>query len=235
MDEFIMEQNTYHAVIDLSGAEAAFVVNTGTGTAPLLLEYKTMHGRSAALLLEWMQECLAQHQLKPGHISRWTVGSGPGSFTGLRIAASLVGGLIFNKDNVKARSLPSALGLAAGINPAAGEKTALLFDGRNSEMLLFGTVNEGGQLKADGVTEVLDAGSAAGFCAGYDRLAAQEHDRQALEKLMDKDLFSRVEFIERLPVEKMLDIPSDNWDNDLTALVYIRQAVFVKPLATKTL
>ncbi len=230
-----MEQKKYCAAIDLSGVEASFaVVETGSDT-PCFAKCRPMRGRTAALLLEWVLDCLKETNIELDQIEKWTVGSGPGSFTGLRMAASLVGGLIFDKSEVKARSLPTALGLAAGVAPADGKKVGVLFDGRNNELLLFGVAADAdGQFAADGVTEVVNVDNAGELCGQYDHLAAFEYDRSALEGVLYADLFKRVEFIEHLPIEKMLSIESDNWNNDLTELVYIRQAVFAKPMEIKT-
>ncbi len=230
-----MEQKKYCAAVDLSGVEASFAVAENGSETPCFAKNRPMRGRTAALLLEWVLDCLKESNIELDQIKKWTVGSGPGSFTGLRMAASLVGGLIFDKAEVKARSLPTALGLAAGLAPAAGEKVAVLFDGRNHELLLFGVaVESNGQLVADGATEVVNVDNARELCGKYDRLAAFGYDRTAIEGVLYPDLFNRVELIEHLPIEKMLNIESDNWNNDLTELVYIRQAVFVKPMEIKT-
>ncbi len=219
----------YHAALDLSGAEASLAVMPVDGGDVLLTEYREMRGRGAALLLEWIKECLAAKNISLSQITRWTVGSGPGSFTGLRMAASLVGGLIFGKEHMAARTMPTALGLAAGCDAACGETIATLYDGRNHELLLFGVVKTTEGLVADGASMVIDATSAAEIGKTYSRLVAFEHDRNAVLKVLPEVLHSRVDFIEHLPVDKMLLLPSDNWNNDLTELVYIRQAVFTQP------
>jgi len=222
-----MNTVNYDAALDLSGTEASFAV--AANGQPVLTASQPMRGRSAAALLTWMQSLLQQKQLELNQITRWTVGSGPGSFSGLRMAAALVQGLTFGRENeVKTRCLPTALGLAAEVPAADGRKIACLFDGRNNELLLFGVIRKGGQLEPDGVTCVIDRNNASEVLAGYDFLASFERDRQAVTTLLP-DAASRVVWVAHLPVAAMLQLESDNWNNDLTSLVYIRQAVFVKP------
>ena len=225
-----MNRKQYHAALDLSGAEAGLAVMPVDGAAVLFVAHGEMRGRGAALLLEWIKERLQEHQLELTAITRWTVGSGPGSFTGLRMAAALVGGLIFGHPECTARALPTALALAAGCHAAPGETIATLFDGRNRELLLFGVRRTADGVEADGRSIVIDAASAPAALAGYHHYAAFSVDREAMAKLLPADTIAAVKFFPHLPVETLLTQPSDNWNNDLTGLVYIRQAVFTQPI-----
>ncbi|MDD3117941.1 MAG: hypothetical protein PHQ27_02060 [Victivallales bacterium] len=224
-----MNQCQYHAALDLSGAEAALAVMPIDETTVCFSAFRAMRGRGAALLLEWIENCLREHQLDLTAVTRWTVGSGPGSFTGLRLAAALVGGLIFGHHECVARTLPTAFALAAGSRAAAGESVAALFDGRNRELLLFGMRRTGTGVEADGCSIVVDAVTAPAALSGYQHLTAAEANRDAITQLLSPELTARVEFFPHLPVATLLTLPSDNWNNDLTELVYVRQAVFTQP------
>ncbi len=220
----------FHAALDLSGAEAALAVMPDGAAVPVLVAHREMRGRGAALLLEWIKECLAAQNIDLSRITRWTVGSGPGSFTGLRMAAALVGGLVFGQEDMVARTMPTAFGLAADCSASPGDGIATLFDGRNHELLLFGVRKTVEGLESDGVSRVIDAASAAETLGRYPHMAAFVHDRTAILKVLPPEMHGRICFIEHLPVDKMLSLPSDNWNNDLTELVYIRQAVFTQPV-----
>lgn len=206
--------------IDLSGKCAALALLDDQGNT-LLDETVPMRGHDSAKLADWVITLLAGHRLAPETVRRWTVGSGPGSFTGMRLAASLVAGWHYVHPQIACRSVPSAVSLAAAIHARPGEKIGALFDGRNREFLVFGL---------DGVTPsgydtVADAGRAADAIAPFDRLVALGDDFDALAKLLPETIFRRVERLERFSALPLIESALP-FDNDLTRLVYIRPAVF---------
>ena len=95
----------YAAALDLSGREAGFAVLDG-GKVVLSL-VRPMRGRDSAQLAAWVEEELRKAGIALESIRRWTVGSGPGSFTGMRLAAALVNGWTYGKA-VETRCVPTA-------------------------------------------------------------------------------------------------------------------------------
>jgi hypothetical protein len=57
--------------------------------------------------LTWISSSLNKNGLSIHDVSRWTIGTGPGSFSALRVLSATILGLTFKKDNVKTRGLPS--------------------------------------------------------------------------------------------------------------------------------
>lgn len=206
--------------IDLSGKCAALALLDEEGKV-LLDETLPMRGHESAKLADWVIGLLAGRNLAPETVRRWTVGSGPGSFTGMRLAASLVAGWHYAHPEIECRSVPSAVSLAAAIDARPGEKIGALFDGRNREFLVFGL---------DGVTPagydtVADAARAAEAVASFDRLVALGDDFDVLAKLLPEAIFQRLERVERFSARPLVESALP-FDNDLTKLVYIRPAVF---------
>lgn len=219
-----------HAAIDVSGPEASFALTIDNNPCPVFTEYRPMRGRTAAALPEWLIATLTKHGFELHQINRWTIGSGPGSFTGLRMTASLVAGLTFNRKHIMSRCLPTALAMVADFHSPVGTATACLFDGRNQELLLYGVTSLADTVAPSGTSSVISAENAAEALQGYSRIVSFARDRDAIALLLPSELAEQVCYIEQLPIAAMLRITSDNWNNDLTDLVYIRQAVFTQPI-----
>ena len=69
--------------------------------------------RQAAALAPWLNDLLSSQNLTVRDVTRWTVGSGPGSFTGMRLASALVKGWVYGRTDVRTRCVPTALIAAA--------------------------------------------------------------------------------------------------------------------------
>jgi len=217
----------YSAAIDLSGKFAGFAL-AETGGELLLAEYKPMHGRSSAGLSAWMLELMAKFSVAPADIDRWTVGGGPGSFTGMRLAAALVEGITIGKAGVMTRCVPGAVALGDASEFDEGEKTASVFDGRNNEILLFELIRRNGEMIPSGETQVLDRCQAHEYFAvrSYRKMAALDYEAVNIEKVLPAAELEKTSWAEHLSLEKLIECRYKDFDNDLTALVYIRPAVF---------
>ena len=223
------------AALDLSGAEASFAVaDLDTGKV-LIEEFRPMRGRDSAALLPWMNESIATIEQDLNDITEWTVGTGPGSFTGLRIVASLISGFAFQNETVKARTLPSIMSLAARYCQD-GEKIASLHDGRRSEVLLFGMARQNGAIVETGDTRVLATETELDDAkCRYGSFTAVASEKAAIVKSFGLDFANSVKYSEHLPVSELIFIESENWGEELTDLVYIRPAVFVQPRTVREL
>jgi len=221
----------YSAALDLSGREAAFALLDGEKV--ILSRLRPMHGRESAKLAGWVQENLKQAGISFGDVTRWTVGSGPGSFTGMRIAAALVNGWTYGKPGIETRCVPSAVALAANPGDARqeGERIGALFDGRNKELIFFEMQVKNGEAVPTGVEKVLNTEQAAAFFAGYDgeHLIGIESEKPALDLLLPQAVAARVKWFCSIVPEALALVKQKPFDGNLSDLVYIRPAVFTKP------
>ena len=219
----------YAAALDLSGREAGFAVLDG-GKVVLSL-VRPMRGRDSAQLAAWVKEELRKAGIALESIRRWTVGSGPGSFTGMRLAAALVNGWTYGKA-VETRCVPTAAALAANLDAAEGERIGALCDGRNRE-LIFELEIRNGEAVPTGVEKVLNAEQAKAFFADYagKRLTAFESELPALEKLLEPEVAARITAFPSIRPEALALASWKPFDNNLADLVYIRPAVFTAPIA----
>ncbi|MCI7643185.1 MAG: hypothetical protein MST10_02350 [Lentisphaeria bacterium] len=220
----------FSAALDLSGDEVCLALAREDGEFLLNIN-QPMHGRDSANLAKFVNSQLQAAQVDLADITHWTVGTGPGSFTGMRLAAALVGGLTFGNGTVKKRGVPGALALAGTLFDAAvTEKAALLFDGRNKELLVYEVSSYNGEFVPGGFAEALDGEALNRYFAANPtiKLGALAKDMTALEKLLTPEIFPRVTAAEHLDAGRLLRLKQEPFDNDLTKLVYIRPAVFHK-------
>ena len=218
----------YSAAIDLSGKFAGFALAETTSGKILLSEHKAMQGRSSSSLTNWILELMSKFDVSPAKIDKWSVGSGPGSFTGMRLVAALITGMTMRRDDVETRCVPSALALANATDLTEGDKVATIFDGRNKEILLFELIKQNNELIPSGKTKVLNQKQAKEFFAGnsYPQITALDYEKDNIEAIMPSEEFKKIHWAEHLAFEKLIECKYKDFDNDLTALVYIRPAVF---------
>lgn len=184
-----------------------------------------MHGRDAAILPDFISGKLAEKSLTVNDIKRWTIGSGPGSFTFLRLVAALAAGWKFADDSMQFRCVPGALALAGNSGAAEDETCGVLYDGRNKEILYFGAVKRNGAWESSGETAVLNADQAQEFFSArpQEKLVCFECEKSAIEAILPADV--KVEAVSPCPVV-LAENTAISYDNDLDNLVYIRPAVF---------
>ncbi|MBS1371972.1 MAG: tRNA (adenosine(37)-N6)-threonylcarbamoyltransferase complex dimerization subunit type 1 TsaB [Lentisphaeria bacterium] len=219
--------NNYSAALDLSGREAGFALLDGAEI--VLSGVRPMRGRDSAQLAAWIAAELDRAGVELGSVAKWSVGSGPGSFTGMRLAAALVNGWTFGKPGIESRCVPTAVALAANFSaPAEGSRIGALFDGRNRELIFFEMQIRNGEPVPSGVEKVLNAEQAAEFFASYsgERLIAFEAELSALEKLLAPDIAAKLEAFASIRPEALALSRYKPFDNNLADLVYIRPAVF---------
>ena len=224
----------YAAALDLAGTLAGFAV-LKDGAA--LFDLATpMRGRESARLAAWVLDELQQHGLTLEEISEWTVGAGPGSFTGMRLAAALVSGWSFGKPEIRRRCVPTAVALAAaaGAGTVEGEKIGCLFDGRNRELIYFPLQWHSGEWVPAGGGAVYDGAHAAEMlCSGGAQssgLIAWEGECPALAKLLPDEVMARIRRVDAPRYAALAAARYRKFDGDLTDLVYIRPAVFTAPV-----
>jgi len=215
----------YSAVLD-SAAGTAFLAAFEDGRK-LFQGSAPMRGREAARLPVWVESELDVHGLELASVARWTVGAGPGSFTGLRLAAALVAGWCFGRPR-SCRAVPGVLGLAAAAGVAPGETLGCVYDGRNHEVIL-------GRVSADadgklGVAEdfsILAAAAAEKFLSENPgmRLAAFAPELPAIRKLVPEE---RAVTAVEAPELAALEFDGTAFDDDVSRLVYIRPAVYAE-------
>jgi tRNA threonylcarbamoyladenosine biosynthesis protein TsaB len=116
----------------MTGVCLALDASAGPASVALCIDGVCVQSRridrqgSAELLAPTVQECLASAGLHARELTDVIVGGGPGSFTGLRVAAAFAKGLVRGA-NATLHAVPSlALTVGSLPEPAAGEYIAVL-------------------------------------------------------------------------------------------------------------
>ena len=212
-----------HGILDPQPGNLAFALFRD---AELILRSDCpMHGRDAAILPDFVANELQKLDLKINDVSNWTIGSGPGSFTFLRLVAALAAGWKFADSSMNFRCVPGALALAGAGALNDGETCGVLYDGRNKEILYFGAVKRNGCWESTGETAVINCEQAREFFAArpQDKLVCFECEKSAIEAILPKNATVQSVTPEWSALANNISVP---FDNDLDNLVYIRPAVF---------
>ncbi len=218
----------YAVALDLSGRSAGFALMYGREL--LRVSARSMRGRDSAGLADFISAELASGGIVVSEISDWTVGAGPGSFTGMRLVAALVSGLTWGRKDKRARCVPSAIALAACLKTAPGDRIGCLFNGYNHEIIYFGIENLVGELVPTGEAQVLDQEQSKEFfktCPDQ-YFCALTDEIPAIELLLNGRL--KIQTVDNLDISALVTCSYRKFDNNLTDLVYIRPAVYTAPI-----
>ena len=221
--EYKMEQDIIRGALDFSWGEAAFAMMRGEHL--LVRENHLFSGHDASRLPEWIAEAAA----KGGGvdtIQEWTVGAGPGSFSGLRIASAYVMGLAYGNDKIKVRGISTAAAMAATAFPADNRpaEVLVLFDGKRSEIIGYGLTLQGNDYVQNGYKEVFRNGEELRSAAEGRAVCALEKDATAL-----KNFDTEAVFIPSIHADELIRLMPGDFSTPPTALEYLRAAVFVAP------
>ena len=214
------------AAVDMSGNMARFALAEGDGGRIICRTRKPMRQREAAALADFIFESLscAQHDIR--EINAWTIGSGPGSFTGMRLAAALVAGLS-RKNGVLVRCVPTAVAIAGTPGPfPENRNVAALFDGRNKEIIAFEMRSNGNELIPTGKSCVLNAMQAKEYFKNHEdfTFVAQAYELDPILRLVPEE--NEIKVVEHFDPALLITAQYQPYDGNFNNLEYIRPAVF---------
>jgi tRNA threonylcarbamoyl adenosine modification protein YeaZ len=220
------------AALDTSHGASLAIQQDGL---PVMQSTMPVRGREADRdLVPWLEAGLTSACLGLGDIRRWTVGTGPGSFSGIRTGMAMVKG-ICGVTGAAYRGIPSsvALALQATAGCAGSTVVGVLHDGRCGQIILS-------RFRWTGCTlEVLQEAAAespaelAGVRLGCDRYVTAQAER--VLPMLPEPLRGRIACVPTPEARWLLGAPGWEWPEDALAMeismepVYVRPAVFVAP------
>ncbi len=189
-------------------------------------------------LATWIVDRLRAADCRPRDVQRWTVGTGPGSFTGIRVGIAFVKG-VCTSSGALYRGLPSSLALAAAAadRAATANRIGVLHDARRGQLILSLYRREQNELQAEGTPQVHTPEQLAAM-ADQCQAWVTAHAEVARALLPDAMCGALLD-VEQIDARKLLTQPSWGWpetarDADAsTEPVYVRPAVFIAPTAPR--
>ena len=222
------------AGFDYSWQEASFAVCDEKGSL-LMEEYCVFPPRNASGLLGWLTGLLARKNLTLEDISEWSVGSGPGSFTGLRVAASLVMGLGFGRPDVRRRGVSTAAAMADSLKLTGNiQKALVLFDGHREELLGYGLTRTAAGFIPSGFHQVLSRNS-LDVLTDFEVFIALEKDAARIQDIAGESVSGKLKTVPHIQASCLIFNCPEDFSHGLTDPVYLRPAVFVEPRIPRSL
>ena len=184
-------------------------------------------------LVPWIEQQLSAAGLSWRDVERWTVGTGPGSFSGIRVGIAFVQGVCACTRAVY-RGLPSSFAMAcvAARDLEVGQSVGVLHDARRNQLIL--SVYQLAQcgVRALGDPEVITPADCPRL-EEYDVLTTVHGD--ACRTVLPEALLGKLRVQPSVPAAEHLRAGGGDWPSTQaevqasTEPVYVRPAVFVKP------
>jgi len=220
------------AALDTSSSQAAFVVTDASGNCLIQLTDVPL-GRESGALPGRVMSTLEAHSIDLHTIQQWSIGMGPGSFTGIRVGAALVKGLCAGS-GASYRGIPSSLAMVLATVKDTDETAVALHDGRRSEILVspYKRVDERWVPDGEPYPQAISEFSTD----PYDCIAILATDR-ALSDVQERH--EGLTVLEAFPAESLIKAipeynPTSFADQESgTEPIYVRPAVFVEPSLKK--
>ncbi len=212
----------YFGAVDLSGPCCSFAIFDNNSKKVLVSESLALSNRNNFSFFDNFFSALKKLDIDINSISKWFIGIGPGSFTGLRIASSFVSGIVYNNEKSEVIALPSAFPLAAKLNAAEGENIAVLYYASRTEVLIYSVIVNNGLLTEFKEQVIIEKDELINILKDFDNIVYMENKFIA-EMLSDSKIGNAIEFCS-YPIDLMF---SDNYNISnylLDKLIYIRPA-----------
>ncbi|MDT8392162.1 MAG: tRNA (adenosine(37)-N6)-threonylcarbamoyltransferase complex dimerization subunit type 1 TsaB [Lentisphaeria bacterium] len=194
---------------------------------------------SDAVLVPWIEDRFMEAGIALAHVTRWTVGTGPGSFTGLRCGIAFIKGVCLQSAAV-CRGIPSSLPVAARALEHHPDATDIvtLHDARRQQVITTRFLVTGECLTVQGEPTVVNARDVSAATAGATVFATAHRNEigESLPAAVAADTVCLDHITARLLINPVgWDWPPYDALEPTLKPVYVRPAVFVEPRPLKSI
>ncbi len=207
--------------IDFSGDEVAFAIVNLDNNNLVVKRYKIFNGRESSGISLWILDILKELNYSLDNIVEWTVGSGPGNFSGLRIMSALVSGFLLNKDNIKRRAVPSIFAIAYSF-VEDNSSVKVLYNARRNEIAVYNVQKNNGVFILDKTPVFLDIENVS--FEENQKYIAMESEKEAIIKICGSEFSDKVSYLEHFPIQYLSNINKESMESILD-LIYLRLPV----------
>ena len=229
-----MSQTQVRAALDTSGIPTLAIAGGDAGLHTEAAE--NMDRRSDGNLALWLAAACRRAGVEVTEVSQWLVGTGPGSFSGIRVGIALLEGICLAGD-MPLIGVPSSVALALEACRSSREplEVAVLHDARRGQVIVTRFAWSGGPspgLRMVSEAAVRDPDSLFEDDIGESVLLSPH---AAVADYVPAAVRSRLRLVPRVEARWLLEAEPLGWGQTPTGPtaaiepVYVRPAVFVKP------
>ena len=180
------------------------------------------------MLASTILDALSQLGIELHQVERWIVGTGPGSFAGVRVGIAFVKG-ICHVSRASIRGVPSSLAMAMQAHTSDLDTICVVHDGRRNSLILSPYVFQPGKCVFGAKRDVIAFDEISSRNA--DKFAILKDDSERLNLALEATALPLIEF-DYVDCTKFLQL--DNWsvDDSANSRKDSLEPIYVRPVAT---
>jgi tRNA threonylcarbamoyladenosine biosynthesis protein TsaB len=221
-----MNNLKYIAAIDMTGPFSSWCI-ADKNKKIIAKESIKISRKSNSLFFDTFRKRLKDLDVDFKDISKWYVGAGPGSYTGIRVAAAFVSGILFCKENMNVLGVPSYFPIAAEAGLKDSEKIGVIFQVTHKSVLIYNVTLSDGVLSSDDAPLLYDEKNIKEALDNYSKLVTIVDLESNL--LIKDTVMGDIVKLDSFPVERMFDHECCANSRNIDDLIYTRPPVTTVP------
>lgn len=160
----------YIAAIDMSGPYSSWCIKDNNNNRILAENSLKVSRKANSAFFESFNNTLDNERIDVNYINEWYVGIGPGSYTGIRVAAAFVSGIIFSNDNVSVFSIPAYYPIASEIKKVESENIGVLYTITRESVIIYNIAFDGKSFYECGEAQIYNSNNYKNIGKDFDKI-----------------------------------------------------------------